>query len=117
MIRRVVACAIVAGCAAGLFAQDPVKVSPGLTRVPLENEKVRVFESHIPPGKRLPMHSHPQYVAYALTSATLRFTTPAGATRDLEVAAGQAVWRDPETHAIENLSTTTARILHVELKQ
>lgn len=112
-----VACILLLACAGSAEAQDPVKASPNLCVVPLENEKVRLFESRLQPGQVLPMHSHPQYVAYALTTATLQFTAPDGNQRQLTVPRGMAVWREPETHEVKNVGVSEARILHFELKR
>jgi quercetin dioxygenase-like cupin family protein len=43
-------------------AQDTLKVNSDTVRLKLENDRVRVLESTLPPGTRERMHSHPQYV-------------------------------------------------------
>jgi quercetin dioxygenase-like cupin family protein len=97
-------------------AQDPVKVAPQLCVVPLENAKVRLLETRISPGQKLPMHSHPDYAIYALTTATLRLRNADGSTRDVHVVPGMASWSGSQRHEVENIGDTESRVLHFELK-
>nr|NIP31626.1 hypothetical protein [Candidatus Dadabacteria bacterium]NIQ16433.1 hypothetical protein [Candidatus Dadabacteria bacterium] len=46
------------------MAQDAVKVAPESYKVLLENDRVRVLEFQIKPGKKDAMHSHPAYIVY-----------------------------------------------------
>ncbi len=62
------------------------------------------------------MHSHPAYVVYAVSDFKVKFTYPDGKTAELEGKAGEAVWREAETHAAENVGTTELHVLNVELK-
>ncbi len=63
-----------------------------------------------------PTHSHPAYVVYALSDFKVNFTHPDGKTAELEGKAGEARWRDTETHAAENVGTTELHVLNIELK-
>jgi beta-alanine degradation protein BauB len=45
---------------------DPVAISPQLYTVRLENDRLRVLEYRLKPGKEEPMHSHPPGVVFAL---------------------------------------------------
>lgn len=47
------------------------------------------------------MHRHPDYVVYALNDATAKFTDAKGAGAQGDFKAGQAAWRDAESHASE----------------
>src|SRR5437667_2459052 len=84
-------------------AQDPVKLSPQYYRVLLENDQVRVLEYRLKPGEKEPMHSHPAGVVYVLGGAKLKFTYPDGKTEERAAAAGETIWREPTTHAVENI--------------
>lgn len=95
---------------------DPVKLSPRYYKVPVENEYVRVLEYRLKPGQKEPMHSHPCGVVYYLTGAKTRVSSPDGKTTEGESAAGSIVWRDPTTHAIENIGKTEARAIAIEMK-
>ena len=51
------------------MAQDAAKVAPESFKVLLENDRVRVLEYQIKPGKKDAMHSHPAYIVYTFTLA------------------------------------------------
>jgi quercetin dioxygenase-like cupin family protein len=92
--------------AASVFGQDPVKTSPQFYKVLLDNDQVRVLEFRLEPGEKEPKHSHPAGVIYVLNGATLKFTYPDGRTEERAAAAGDAIWREPVTHAVENIGKT-----------
>jgi len=98
------------------LAQDPAKVSPGTTKVLLENDRVRVLDVRVKPGGKVPMHSHPAYVVYFLSDGKTRFTYPDGKTEEREGKAGAAAWSEAVTHAAENVGTTELHVLNIELK-
>jgi quercetin dioxygenase-like cupin family protein len=98
-------------------AQDPVKTSPQFYKVLLENDQVRVLEYHLKPGEKEPMHSHPAGVVYVLSGATLKFSYPDGRTEEKAAATGETIWRDPVTHAVENIGKTEAHALAMDLKK
>ncbi|MGH8632106.1 MAG: cupin domain-containing protein [Burkholderiales bacterium] len=95
---------------------DPAKVAPESYKVLLDNERVRVLETRLKPGGKLPMHSHPSHVTYAFTDAKVKFTSPDGASKEEELKAGKARWGDPVAHAVENVGSSEAHVLNVELK-
>jgi quercetin dioxygenase-like cupin family protein len=104
-------------CAAGTaLAQDPAKVAPNNYKVLLENDRVRVLEFQSKPGDKIGMHSHPDCVLYSFSGGKTKFTYPDGKTTEREGQAGQAIWRNAETHATENVGTGELHILLVELK-
>jgi quercetin dioxygenase-like cupin family protein len=96
--------------------KDPVKVCPDITKVLFENDRVRVTETNLKAGAKMPMHSHPPYVIYALTAAKVKSTTEDGKSREIDVALGSAEWGDAVTHTIENIGTSDSRVLNFELK-
>ncbi len=97
-------------------AQDPVKQSPQYYKVLLENEQVRVLEYRLKPGEKEPMHSHTQGVVYIFGDAKLKTTFHDGRMEEFAGGAGEAHWRTPVTHALENTGTTEAHALAVEIK-
>ena len=97
-------------------AQDPVKVAPNVYKVVLENDRVRVLEATLKPGEKAPMHSHPANVVYPLNASKARFTMPDGRSVEVELKPGEASWHEAETHASENIGSTDAHVLVVELK-
>jgi len=97
-------------------SQDPVKLSPQYYKVLMENDRVRVLEYRLKPGEKEPTHSHPAGVVYSLGDSTLRSTLPDGQAAEVSGKAGDVFWRNPLTHALENIGKTEARALAVELK-
>ena len=96
--------------------QDPVKHSPQYYKVLLENDQVRVMEYRLKPGEKEPMHTHSSGVVYSFGAAKMRTTYPDGRTQESSGGAGEAHWRNPVTHALENIGTTEAHALAVDVK-
>lgn len=96
-------------------AQDPVAVNKTV-KVKFENEKVRVLEAELPPGVKELMHSHPAYVTYVLAGGKVRNYTSDGKTTETELKTGDVLYREPLTHAAENIGTTMMHFILVELK-
>jgi beta-alanine degradation protein BauB len=97
-------------------AQDVAKVSPETVKVILENDKVRIIESTIPPGVVQAKHSHPTTIVYYLSAATVKSEGPDGRPVVTERRAGEVAYREPLTHSSENVGKTPARTLVIELK-
>jgi quercetin dioxygenase-like cupin family protein len=97
-------------------ALDPVKVSPQFHRVLFENDLVRVLEINVPPGAKLPIHFHPDYVSYALGSCRTRLLSPDGGIETVSIRTGEAVFRPSETHAGENVGRDDMHLLNIEFK-
>ena len=98
-------------------AQDPVKQSPQYYKVLLENDQVRVVEYRLKPGEKEPMHTHTPGVLYIFGDAKMRTTYPDGRTEESAGGAGEAHWRNPVTHALENIGTTEAHALAIDIKK
>jgi len=86
------------------------------SKVLLDNHRVRVLELRLSPGEREPLHSHPDYLVYVLSPATMRMIAADGSTKVVELAAGHLSFGPPTTHAGENVGKTTLHELIVELK-
>jgi quercetin dioxygenase-like cupin family protein len=100
-----------------VFAQDPTKLAPQNYKVLFENDQIRVIEYRLKPGEREPMHSHPFGVfVYFLSGAKIRTTFPDGKTSEDSKHTGETVWRDPVTHAGENIGDAEAHALLIEPK-
>jgi quercetin dioxygenase-like cupin family protein len=99
-----------------IHAQDPVKTSPQYYKVLLENDQVRVLEYHLKPGEKEPMHSHPAGVVYVLSGAKMKFSYPDGRTEEKAAATGETIWRQPTTHAVENVGDTEAHAIAIDLE-
>jgi beta-alanine degradation protein BauB len=100
-----------------MSAQDPVTTSPQFYRVLLENDRVRVIEYRLKPGETEPMHSHPAGVVYVLSGGTLKFSYPDGRTEEKAATPGETIWRDPVTHAVQNIGKTEAHAIAIDLKK
>jgi quercetin dioxygenase-like cupin family protein len=98
------------------LAQDPAKVAPEAYKVTSDNQYVRVLDIHLKPGGKSPMHSHPGYVAVALTPCKVRFSAPDGKSQEVEFKGGEASWRDSESHSVENLGTAECHVMNIEVK-
>ena len=97
--------------------QDAVKVSPQYYMVRLENDRVRVLEFRLKPGEKEAMHTHGAGVAYIVSTAQVRTSFPDGASVDGTFQENDVHWRDKTvTHTIENIGTTDAHAIIVELK-
>jgi beta-alanine degradation protein BauB len=97
-------------------AQDPAVVNAKTIKVKFENDKVRVLEANLPPGVKEQVHSHPAYVIYVLEGGKYRNYTSDGKTTEGELKTGEVLYRDPLTHAAENIGNTTMHMILVELK-
>lgn len=102
--------------AVAAYAQDPVNMSPHFYKVLLENDRVRVLEYRLKPGEKEPMHSHPAGVVYVLSGARLRLNYPDGRTEEKTAATGETLWREPVTHAVENVGDSEAHAIAVDVK-
>ena len=97
-------------------AQDPAVVLASTVKVKFENEKVRVLEAELPAGVKEKMHSHPAYVIYVLAGGKVRNYAADGKITEAEVKTGDVLYREPLTHAAENIGTTTLHMILVEMK-
>lgn len=98
-------------------AQDPAVANAKTIRVRFENDRVRVLEASLPPGVKEQVHSHPAYVIYVLEGGKYRNYAADGKTTEGELKTGEVVYRDPLTHAAENIGNTTMHMILVELKK
>ena len=99
-----------------VWAQDPAAVNAKTIKVKFENDRVRVLEAELPPGTKEQMHSHPAYVIYVLAGGKYRNYAADGKTTEGELETGEVLYRDPLTHAAENIGSTTMHLILVELK-
>jgi quercetin dioxygenase-like cupin family protein len=76
-----------------------------------------VAEYRLRAGEQEPMHSHPAGVVYVLSGGTLKFSYPDERTEEKVAAAGETIWRDPVTHAVENTGKTEANAIAIDLKK
>ena len=108
--------ALVAFSARVVIGQDAAKVAADTYKVTSENKYVRVLDVHIKAGAKVPMHSHPGYVAVAVTDCKVRFTGPDGKSQVADFKAGDAMWREAESHSTENIGVNECHAMNIEVK-
>jgi quercetin dioxygenase-like cupin family protein len=96
--------------------QDSARVAPKNVKVLLENNRVRVLEVRIKPGEKIPMHSHPSHVTYALSDVKGEYTSPDGKSTISEAKTNSVFWSEPVTHSSVNVGNTEIHAIVVELK-
>jgi hypothetical protein len=96
--------------------QDAVRVNPKIASVEYENDHIRVLRVKFGTHDRLEMHSHPALVVVALTPNSRRIFLPDGTQKDARANSADVTWREPGTHAVENLGDAFESI-EIELKK
>jgi quercetin dioxygenase-like cupin family protein len=102
---------------AAFSGRDPLVAAPETYKVTFENDLIRVLDINLGKGKRSPMHSHPNYLGYAVTSCRARFTYPDGKSEEVAFKTGDTVWREAEAHQVDNMGNSDCHVLNIELKQ
>ena len=97
-------------------AQDPAVVNSKTIKLKFENDRVRVLEATLPPGVKEQVHSHPAYVIYVLEGGRYRNYASDGKVTEGELKTGDVLYRDPLTHAAENIGDKALHMILVELK-
>jgi quercetin dioxygenase-like cupin family protein len=118
---RLIISAIIATCTivvwtTSVSAQDPAVVNSKTIKIKFENDRVRVLEAELPPGVKEQVHSHPAYVIYVLAGGKVRNYGTDGKTTEARLKTGEVLYRDPLTHAAENIGDTTLHMILVELR-
>src|SRR5881227_877689 len=96
--------------------QDPAVVNAKTIKVQFENDRVRVLEANLPPGVKEQVHSHPAYVIYVLEGGRYRNYASDGKITEGELKTGEVLFREPLTHAAENIGDKPLHMILVELK-
>jgi quercetin dioxygenase-like cupin family protein len=96
---------------------DALTASPGNFKLLLENEHVRVLEYTLAPGQRDEWHTHPPKVSYVVSGGKVRVTTEDGKSFLADEEAGTASWMGAlGRHFVENVGSTTVRVVLTEVK-
>jgi len=98
------------------LAQDPVKVSPNVYKVLLENDRVRVLEMKVKPGEKDKLHSHPSEVVHFINGGKVRINLPDGAAPEMEIPDGHVMWHEAWTHVVENIGSSEIYAIIVEIR-
>jgi beta-alanine degradation protein BauB len=98
------------------MAGHAAAVAPDVYKVIFENDRVRVLEARMGVGDHTDLHSHPDYLVYALKDGKVKFTGPSGEGGEAEFKAGDVMWREAEEHATDNVGDTEVHALFFEPK-
>jgi len=101
---------------ASAYSQDPAVVNAKTIHVRFENERVRVLEAILPAGVKEQVHSHPAYVIYVVEGGKYRNYASDGKITEGTFKTGDVIYRDPLTHAAENIGDKPMHFILVELK-
>jgi len=115
-IRSVIIFVITAVCVAAAQGQDPAVVNAKTIKVQFENDRVRVLEANLPPGVKEEVHSHPAYVIYVLEGGRYRNYASDGKVTEGELKTGEVLFREPLTHAAQNIGDKPLHMILIELK-
>lgn len=106
---------------------DALSAAPQHHTLVLENEHVRVLETRIPPGGRVPVHTHrwPSVLYILSWSDFVRRDADGKLLVDSRAAGGgspltppTAIWSPAlPPHSLENVGAMEIRVVSVELKQ
>jgi quercetin dioxygenase-like cupin family protein len=80
-----------------------------------ENDRVRILEVALKAGESIPVHSHPDHAAIAITDCKIAITKD-GKTQEATMKAGQTLWIPAESHSAKNIGTGPLRLVVVEIK-
>jgi quercetin dioxygenase-like cupin family protein len=109
-------CSLVLLWSGAALAQDPVKVDPEQYKVVFENASVRVLKIDGAPGKKSPMHQHPDSIVIPLAASKVRFTTPDGKSEESDLANESAMYTLAGTHSPANVGTGRIAAVLIEFK-
>jgi quercetin dioxygenase-like cupin family protein len=96
---------------------DTAVVNAEMEHVKFENSHVRAIEGVLRPGDKERMHSHPAFVVYLIAGGKIRNNFADGKVVEAELKTGDVLYREPQTHWVENIGSTTIHFLVVELKR
>lgn len=91
------------------------EVAPEKVEVLLDNDQVRVSKFKAKAGDQVPMHHHPDHLAYALKPCTMQLKTPDGKTQDVELKPGKTAFMETADHAT-TVKGKGCELLVIELK-
>jgi len=95
---------------------DTAVVNAEMEHIRFENDRVRAIEGVLKPGDKEKVHSHPAFIVYVIAGGKIRNNFADGKVVEAELKTGDVLYREPQTHWVENIGTTTIHFLVVELK-
>lgn len=101
--------------AGAVYAQDKAKERAPVTKVLLENDKVRVAETTFRPGD-VSRADRPMRANYIVKGGTLERTSKDGKKTVVERKTGTSVWLEADSDVVKNIGKTTFVVVTVRLK-
>ena len=98
------------------MAEEAAKAAPHVYKVAFENDRIRLLEVRMKPGDKSALHSHPDYLVYALSGGRIKLTAASGDAGEVEINAGDTMWREAEEHSALNVGDTELVALFIEMK-
>ncbi len=98
------------------MAKPAAEVAPHVYKVVFENERLRLLEVRMAPGATSELHSHPNYLVYALSDGKVRLADASGEGGEVEISQGDTMWREAEEHSAVNTGAAEMRALFIEVK-
>jgi quercetin dioxygenase-like cupin family protein len=99
------------------YAQDWVKADPEGKKILVDNDHFRLVEITLLPGKKEPLHTHPEYIEYFMESGKMIVVYPGKEPIIWNVEKGKAYSGKPEPpHTIENAEAKPIKLLLTEMK-
>ena len=98
-------------------ARDPLTMAPGHYKLVFENDRVRVLMFTSRPGEKWGLHEHPDQISIALAEYDIRNVIPGNPPTELHRKPGDVRWIPATAHTGENIGSTEARSVVIELKQ
>jgi hypothetical protein len=109
-----------AAALAGMFllkAQEGAGPHPDTQKLILENQFVRVWDIHVPPGVFEPKHSHGRGLTIAMSDYDNETKSiPDGKVSRGHTKFGEVRWVEPVTHEARNTGSTEQHVVRIELK-
>lgn len=98
------------------MAKPAAEVAPHVYKVVFENERLRLLEVRMAAGATSELHSHPDYLVYALSDGKVRLAGASGESAEVDISQGDSMWREAEEHAAVNIGPGELHALFIELK-
>jgi hypothetical protein len=112
----VIAFAVLGIATAGsVHAQDKAKERAPVTKVLLENDKVRVTETTFKPGD-VSRSDRKARANYIVKSGTLERTSKDGKKTSYERKAGTSIWLEADSDVVKNIGKTTFVVVTMQPK-
>ncbi len=96
---------------------DPHVAGPTIYRPVLANDSVRMYEVTFKRGARIPMHQHPDHVAFVVSGGKLSVTQPGKPAQIFDLKTGDVAFLDAQSHEAANVGDTEVKLAQVELRK